>query len=98
MNSLLVALIAGAFASVSALASAQTQASPTQPVPTTMVPLKQLSVEDAKAARAAAKAKWDKMTPEEQAAVKNAMAKKRQEELTAMEAIAGEGESVVYDA
>jgi hypothetical protein len=53
-------------------------------------PLSKMTTEEAKAARAAAKAKWDAMTPEEKAAMKKAMGKKRLEELTAMEAVAAE--------
>ena len=57
-----------------------------------------MSTEEAKAARAEAKAKWDKLTPDEQAAYKKAAAKKKREELTAMEAVAAEGASVQFDA
>src|SRR4249919_1015197 len=60
MNKLLVALCASAFAfgSVSALAGND------------MKPLSKMETEEAKAAKAAAKAKWDAMTPEQQAARK----------------------------
>ena len=106
MNKLFAALIAGAFAfvSASALAQAPAQAPATKPKPATqpipsdssLMPLSKMSTEDAKAARAAAKAKWDTMTPEEKAATKTAAAKKRQEELTAMEAVAAD-QGPVYD-
>lgn len=96
MNKLLAALIAGAFAFVSASALAQAPAPKpkpaTQPIPSEgdVMPLSKMTTDQAKAARTAAKAKWDAMTPEEQAAYKKAMRKKRQEELTAFEAVASE--------
>jgi Spy/CpxP family protein refolding chaperone len=98
MNKLLAALIAGAFAFVSASALAQAPAPAPKPKPATqpipsegdVMPLSKMTTDQAKAARAAAKAKWDAMTPEEQAAYKKAMRKKRQEDLTAFEAVAAE--------
>ena len=54
MNKLIVALCASAFAfgSVSAMAGND------------MKPLSKMETQDAKAAKAAAKAKWEKMTPD----------------------------------
>jgi len=96
MNKLLAALIGSAFAVASASVAAQSQS--TQPIPTTGVGfVSKMSTEDAKKARAEAKAKWDKMTPEEKAAVKKGMAKKHQDELTAMEVVAAD-QGPVYDA
>ena len=100
MNKLLLALIASAFAFVSASALSQAPApapAKKEPVPTRpiasegdLMPLSKMDTDQAKAARAAAKAKWDKMTPEEQAAYKKAAAKKKREELTALEAVASD--------
>ena len=61
MNKLIVALCASAFAfgSVSAMAGND------------MKPLSKMETQEAKSARAAAKAKWGKMTSEEKAAAKN---------------------------
>jgi hypothetical protein len=61
------------------------------------MPLSKMDTEKAKAARAEAKAKWDKLTPQEQAAYKKAAAAKKREELTAMEAVAAD-QGPVYDA
>jgi acyl-CoA reductase-like NAD-dependent aldehyde dehydrogenase len=105
MNKLLVVLMTSAFAFVAASALAQAPApAAKQPVPTRAIPsegdvmpLSKMDTDQAKAARAAAKAKWDKMTPEEQAAYKKAAANKKREELTAMEAVAAEGAGIVYD-
>ena len=101
MNKLLVSLIAGAFAFASAVAVAQTPAAKpaTQPIPSEgdVMPLSKMTTDQAKAARAAAKAKWDKMTPEEQAAFKKNLKAKRSEELTAMEAVAAD-QGPVFDA
>jgi acyl-CoA reductase-like NAD-dependent aldehyde dehydrogenase len=85
MNKLLVALCAGAFAlgSVSALAG------------NTMKPLSKMETQEAKAAHDAAKAKWAKMTPEEQAAVKKAAAAKNRESWTAIEQVSS---GIDYDA
>jgi hypothetical protein len=87
MDKLLVALCVFVFGSALTLA----QSPATQPLPSdiTLIPLSKLDADRAYAARAAAKAKWDKMTPEEQAAVRRrGMAKKSREELTAMESLA----------
>jgi len=61
------------------------------------MPLSKMDTDQAKAARAAAKAKWDKMTPEEKAAYKKAASQKKREELTAMEAVAAD-QGPVFDA
>ena len=61
MNKLIVALCASAFAFGSVSAMADSGGSD-------MKPLSKMETEEAKAARAAAKAKWDAMTPEKQAA------------------------------
>ena len=75
MNRLLVALCASAFAfgSASALAGDIHKAA------------LQMDTQEAKAARDAAKVKWAKMTPEEQAAVKKAAAAKNHESWNALE-------------
>jgi hypothetical protein len=79
VDKLLVALCVFAFGSVPALAyDLDTQ------------PLSKMTTEEAKAASAAAKAKWDKMTPDEKAAVKKAIANKRVQDLTAVEAVAAD--------
>jgi hypothetical protein len=90
MRKLLAALVVGAGALGSALVLAQAPA--TRPIASEgdAMPLSKMDTEQAKTARAAAKAKWDKMTPEEKAAVKKAAAKKKREELTPMEAVATE--------
>ena len=78
INKLLVALCVFAFGSASALAD-----------DFDTKPISNMTTEEAQAARSAAKAKWDKMTPEEKAAVKRGMAMKmatnRREEITALE-------------
>ena len=51
-------------------------------------PLSKMETQEAKAACDAAKAKWDKMTPEEQAVQTTARSTKTQEELTAFDEIA----------
>lgn len=80
MNKLIVALCASAFAfgSVSALAG------------NTMKPLSKMETEEAKAAKAAAKAKWDSMTPEQQAAAKKAAKNKKLSDANALDMIANE--------
>ncbi len=85
MNKLLVALCASAFAfgSVSALAD------------NSMKPMSKMETEEAKAARAAAKAQWAKMTPEQQAATKKAAAAKNRDSWTATEEISS---GIEYDA
>ena len=103
MNKLLAAFVAGSFAFVSASAFAQAPAAKpkpaTQPIPSdsSLVPLTKMDTEQAKAARAEAKAKWDAMTPEEKAALKKKIANKRVQDLTAMEAYAA-NEGPVFDA
>jgi hypothetical protein len=82
MNKLIVALCASAFAFGSASALAGND----------MKPLSKMETQEAKAARAAAKAKWDKMTPEEQAAYKKQARAKKQSEQTALEAVAQESD------
>ena len=80
MNKLIVALCASAFAfgSVSALAGND------------MKPLSKMETQEAKAAREAAKAKWDKMTPEQQAAAKKAARAKKLQDATALDMVANE--------
>lgn len=80
MNKLIVALCASAFAFGSASALAGND----------MKPLSKMETQEAKAARAAAKAKWDAMTPEQQAAAKKAARAKKQADLTALDAIAND--------
>ena len=79
MNKLIVALCAGAFAFGSACALAQGGAD------NSMMPLSKMETQDAKAARAAAKAKWAQMTPEEKAATKKAAAAKNWTSWTAVD-------------
>ena len=55
-------------------------------------PLSKMDSQEAKAARAAAKAKWDKMTPEEQAAAKKAVRAKKLSEATALDYEAAKGQ------
>jgi hypothetical protein len=95
MNKLLLAFIASAFAFVAASALAQAPAK--QPVPTRpiasegdVMPLSKMDTEQAKKAKADAKAKWDSLTPEQQAAYKKSAAQKKRQDLTAMEAVASE--------
>jgi hypothetical protein len=76
MNKLLVALFAGTVALVAAPAFADDN---------DMKPLSKMETQEAKAARAAAKAKFDKMTPEEKAAAKKAAAAKNQASWTAVD-------------
>jgi len=83
MNKLLVALFASAFTLV---------AMPVFADDNDMKPLSKMETQEAKAARAAAKAKWDAMTPEQQAATRKASKAKKQSELTALEAVAQEGD------
>ena len=95
MNRLLAGLIVSSFAFASASAIAQSP--PTQPIQTTGVGfVSKMSTEEAKAARAEAKAKWETLTPEQKAAYKSAASKKKREELTAMEEVASET-GPVYD-
>lgn len=107
MNKLLVALIASAFAVVSASALAQTTPAPAkkEPVPTRpiagegdLMPLSKMDTDQAKAARAAAKSKWDAMTPEEKTAYKKSVQKKRQADLTALDEYVIRSEGATYNA
>ena len=79
---LIAALFAGAFAFASVSAMADDKTLP-DPVDQTKL----------KAERAAAKAKFDKMTPEEKATTRKAMQAKKVSELTALEMVAGEGDA-----
>jgi len=95
MNRLLAGLIVSSFAFASASAIAQSPK--TQPIQTTGVGfVSKMSTEEAKAARAEAKAKWETLTPEQKAVYKSAASKKKREELTAMEEVASET-GPVYD-
>ena len=86
MKKLLIALCASAlaFGSVSALAD-----------DSDMKPLSKMQTDEAKAARAAAKEKWAKMTPEERAATKKAAQAKNRAAWTATEEISS---GIEYDA
>jgi hypothetical protein len=86
MNKLIVALCASAFAfgSVSALAGND------------MKPLSKMETQDAKAARAAAQAKWAAMTPEQQAAARKAARNKKLSDATALDMVAND--NMQYDA
>jgi hypothetical protein len=81
MNKLLVALFATAFGffSISAMAD-----------DSDIKPLSKMQTDEAKAAREAAKAKWDKMTPDQQAAAKKAARQKRLADANALDMIANE--------
>ena len=81
MNKLLVALIAGAFAFISASAFADDS---------DMLPLSKMDTEQAKAARAAAQEKWAKMTPEQQAAARKAARNKKLADANAIDMIAND--------
>jgi hypothetical protein len=87
MKKLLVTLIAGTLAlgCVTALSQVPTE----KPIPcdSTLIAVSKMTVDEYKAARAACKAKWDKVTPEEKAAVEKAVPKK-QKDLTIMDLIA----------
>lgn len=87
MNKLIVALCASAFAFGSACALAQGGAD------NSMMPLSKMDTEQAKAARVAAKAKWDAMTPEQQAAARKAARQKKLADATALDATANENMS-----
>jgi|SRR5450631_2039023 hypothetical protein len=86
MKKLLVALCASAFAfgSVSAMAD-----------DSDMKPLSKMQTDEAKAARAAAKAKLASMTPEERAAAKKAAAAKNREAWTATDEVSS---GITYNA
>jgi FKBP-type peptidyl-prolyl cis-trans isomerase len=86
MNKLIVALCASAFAFGSASVLADDS---------DMKPLSKMQTDEAKAAKAAAKAKWDKMTPEEKAATKKAAAAKNRDSWTATEQLSS---GIEYDA
>jgi hypothetical protein len=77
MKKLFAALVVGAFAFASVSAMAQEK---TAPEPVDQAKLK--------AERDAAKAQYDKMTPEQKAATRKTMASKRLSELTAVEKVA----------
>jgi hypothetical protein len=99
MNKLLAILLASTFTFASASVLAQATASPkpeTQPLRGLSVPLKQMDVEQAKAAHAAAEEAWAKMTPQEQAAWKKKARAKRVADLNGMEEYAVE-QGAVYD-
>ena len=81
MNKLLVTLFVSAFALISTAAFADDSS---------IMPLSKMDTEQAKAARAAAKAKWDAMTPEQQAAAKKAARAKRLQDANAIDMIANE--------
>ncbi len=55
-----------------------------------MKPVSKMETEEAKAARAAAQAKWAAMTPEQQAAARKAANAKRLSEATALDVVASE--------
>jgi len=80
MNKLIVALCASAFAFGSASALAGND----------MKPLSKMETQEAKAARAAAQAKWAAMTPEQQAAAKKAARAKKLQDATALDMVANE--------
>jgi len=80
MNKLLVALFAGAFAiAIPAFAD-----------DSDIKPLSKMQTDEAKAARVAAKAKWDKMTPQEQEAARKAARAKKLMDATAIDMVASE--------
>ena len=87
MNRLFVALIAGAFAFISASAFADDSS---------LMPLSKMDTEQAKAARQAAQEKWAKMTPEQQAAARKAARQKRLADANALDMVANEGD-IRYD-
>ena len=86
MKNLLIAICAGALAFGSAAALADDS---------DMKPLTKMQTDEAKAARAAAKEKWAKMTPEQQAAAKKAAAAKNRTAWTATDEISS---GISYDA
>jgi len=87
MNKLLATLFAGVFALISTAVFADDSS---------LMPLSKMDTQQAKQARADAKMKWDKMTPQEQAAAKKAARTKKQSDLTALDAVASE--NMKYDA
>ena len=86
MDRLFVALCAFVFGSASALADnsdTKPQGPATTPSGTPLIgDFDTTSTDQDRAARAGAKAKWDKMTPEEKTAANRTMAQKRRAELT----------------
>ena len=86
MSKLLVALFASAVGFVAAPAFADDN---------DMKPLSKMQTDEAKAAKAAAAAKWATMTPEEQAAIKKGAAAKNRDSWTAIEHVSS---GIVYDA
>jgi len=103
MNKLLTALMTVAFAFASSTALSQAPAKqpvPTRPIPSEgdVMPLSKMTTEQAKAARAEAKAKWDAMTPEQQAAARKALRNKRQQDLTAIDEYVVKTEGTRYNA
>jgi hypothetical protein len=87
MNKLIIALFAGAFA----------VAMPALADDSDVKPLSKMQTDEAKAAREAAKAKWDKMTPQEQDAARKAARAKKLADATAIDMIANESGSMRYD-
>ena len=83
MNKLIVAVCATAFAFGSMSAMADSGGND-------MKPLSKMDTEEAKAARAAAKAKWDAMTPAQQDAARKAARQKRIADATALDMVASE--------
>jgi hypothetical protein len=81
MNKLLIALLAGAFTLIAAPAFGDDS---------DVKPLSKMQTDEAKAAKAAAKAKWDKMTPQEQEAARKAARSKKLMDATAIDQIASE--------
>jgi len=81
MNKLLAALFASAF--VFGMTPALADDSDFKP-------LSKMQTDEAKAAREAAKKKWDAMTPQEQAAAKKAARSKKLSEATALDMVANE--------
>ncbi|HTP48121.1 MAG TPA: hypothetical protein VMQ50_14515 [Casimicrobiaceae bacterium] len=87
MNKLLAALFASAFAFGMTSAFADDS---------DFKPLSKMETNEAKAAREAAKMKWDAMTPQEQAAAKKAARNKKLSEATALDEVANE--NMMYNA
>jgi hypothetical protein len=79
MNKLLLVLFASAFAFGTALAQ-----------DSSLMPLSKMDTQEAKAAREAAKAKWDAMTPQQKAEAKKVANKKRLADANAIDELANE--------
>jgi len=94
MNKLLCALAACAFAFAFASAPVLAQTKD-QLESLNMKPVSKMETEEAKAARAAAQAKWAAMTPEQQAAAKKAARTKKLQDATALDMVASE--NMQYD-